>query len=164
MLYRALTTFQLNSGALGLSGKRSSASFATRSDRDGSDAARSCSLVISDVSSRGLSASGFVATRNRGAVASVTGNGGRGFAVGSPSAGGVVATTGSCVSIGAGTGRFSREANTTRRADRATRPAARMMMAGLAGLDMDIPKDGSVLRRWSAKHKQRGRVTISDSG
>jgi hypothetical protein len=154
----------LNSGALGLSGKRSSASFATRSDRDGSDAARSCSLVISDISSRGLTASGFVATRNRGAVANVAGNGGRGFAVGSPGAGGAAATAGSGVSIGAGLGRFSREANTTRRAERATRPAARMMTTDLAGLDMDVPKDGTVLRGWSAKYRQRGRVTISDSG
>ena len=106
------------------------------SDRDGSDAARSCSLVISDVSSRPLSALAIVSMPDRGLVATAVGSGGRGFAAGSLGAGGVAATIGSSVSIGGGTDRFSREANRTRSADSAITPAAKTMIAGLAGLDM----------------------------
>ena len=82
--------------------------------------------------------------RNRGAVANAAGNGGGDFALGSLGAGGVgdAATIGPCASLGAGTDRFSRAANTTRRTERAIATAATIMTAGLTGLDMTTRRTG----------------------
>ena len=63
-----------------------------------------------------------------------------------------------CVSIGAGTDRLSREANTMRRTASAVTPATRMTIAGLAGLDM-TPRGGTC-----TDQPTEGPSTISDSG
>jgi hypothetical protein len=132
MLASALTTFHSNSGACGLSGKRAIASLASLSDWGGSDAASSCSVAISDASSRGSGAGGSASVRGGlGAAVSAgtgTGTAGSGSPRASVNTDGVGSALDACVSDGSGTVRgpdLSSRANTPKTTARTTAAAPR---------------------------------------
>jgi hypothetical protein len=109
MLANALTTFHSNSGAWGLSGKRSRASLANFRDWGGSDAARSCNLAMSDASSRRSRAGGSGGFRGLGAaVGTGADKGSRGSRTASGGTEGVGSGIDGCVSDGADTVGFAR--------------------------------------------------------